>query len=132
MIKTILSLLPIFIMGFPGTIPTDDYKFGGETHLTNIRMLTEEGENAEAYLSFDEKKLTYQSAHGDIKCDQIFTMNIDGSDKRMVSTGMGKTTCAYFLPRIAIARNHRISQKAMFGNCTIHSTFFLQKLMDQI
>ncbi|MCG6914933.1 hypothetical protein LJE86_13550, partial [bacterium BMS3Abin03] len=46
----------------------------------------------------DEKKLIYQTSHGNIKCDQIFTMNIDGSDKKMVSTGFGKTTCSYFLP----------------------------------
>jgi Tol biopolymer transport system component len=61
-------------------------------------MLTEEGQNAEAYLSFDEKKLIFQRAVGDIECDQIFIMNLDGSDKIMVSTGNGKTTCSYFLP----------------------------------
>ncbi|UCH64966.1 MAG: PD40 domain-containing protein [Ignavibacterium sp.] len=107
--KTILLLFPIFIMGFRETVPIDDYKFEGENHLTNIRMLTDEGENAEAYLSFDEKKLTFQSSHGNIKCDQIFTMNIDGSDKQMVSTGKGKTTCAYFLPgdeRIIYSSTH--------------------------
>ncbi|MCG6913846.1 hypothetical protein LJE86_08010, partial [bacterium BMS3Abin03] len=76
----------------------DKYKVEGEKHLANIKMLTDEGENAEAYLSFDEKKLIYQTSHGNIKCDQIFTMNIDGSDKKMVSTGYGKTTCSYFLP----------------------------------
>ena len=76
----------------------DKYKVEGEKHLANIKMLTDEGENAEAYLSFDEKKLVYQTSHGNIKCDQIFTMNIDGSDKKMVSTGFGKTTCSYFLP----------------------------------
>jgi len=76
----------------------DKYKIEGEKHLANIKMLTDEGENAEAYLSFDEKKLIYQTSHGNIKCDQIFTMNIDGSDKKMVSTGFGKTTCSYFLP----------------------------------
>ena len=76
----------------------DKYKVEGEKHLANIKMLTDEGENAEAYLSFDEKKLIYQTSHGNIKCDQIFTMNIDGSDKKMVSTGFGKTTCSYFLP----------------------------------
>jgi TolB protein len=74
------------------------YKVEGEKHLANIKMLTDQGENAEAYLSFDEKKLIYQSSHGDLKCDQIFTMNIDGSNKKMVSTGYGKTTCSYFLP----------------------------------
>lgn len=74
------------------------YKFEGETHLTNIRMLTDRGENAEAYFSFNEKKLIYQSTSGDLGCDQIFVMNIDGTGKQMVSTGKGRTTCGYFLP----------------------------------
>lgn len=72
-------------------------------------MLTEEGQNAEAYLSFDEKKLIFQRAFGDIECDQIFIMNLDGSDKKMVSTGNGKTTCSYFLPgdqRIIYSSTH--------------------------
>ncbi|MCW8806430.1 MAG: hypothetical protein OQK56_08230, partial [Ignavibacteriaceae bacterium] len=69
----------------------EEYKFEGENHLNNIRMLTHGGENAEAYLSFDETKLIYQSTVGDMKCDQIFTMKIDGSDKQMVSTGNGRT-----------------------------------------
>ena len=72
-------------------------------------MLTDGGENAEAYLSFDEKKLIFQSTHGNLKCDQIFTMNIDGSDKKMVSTGKGRTTCSYFLPgdqKIIYASTH--------------------------
>ena len=85
-------------LGFIFFSAGDKYKVEGEKHLANIKMLTDEGENAEAYLSFDEKKLIYQSSHGNIKCDQIFTMNIDGSDKKMVSTGYGKTTCSYFLP----------------------------------
>ncbi len=69
-----------------------------EKHLKNVRMLTSGGENAEAYLSFDEKKLIFQSTFDNLECDQIFTMNIDGSDKRLASTGKGRTTCAYFLP----------------------------------
>jgi len=88
---------------------TADYKYEGEKHLTNIRMLTDGGENAEAYLSFDEKRLIFQSTVGDMKCDQIFTMNIDGSNKKMVSTGKGRTTCSYFLPgdqKIIYASTH--------------------------
>ena len=99
--KSLLIPLLFFIMlalGFIFFSAGDKYKVEGEKHLANIKMLTDEGENAEAYLSFDEKKLIYQSSHGNIKCDQIFTMNIDGSDKKMVSTGYGKTTCSYFLP----------------------------------
>ena len=81
------------------TTPAPDiYAVKGETHLKNIKMLTDGGENAEAYLSFDETKLIYQSTHGDLKCDQIFSMNINGSGKKMLSTGEGRTTCSYYLP----------------------------------
>jgi len=76
----------------------EQYRIEGEKHLKNLRMLTDTGENAEAYFSFDEKKLIYQSTFGEMKCDQMFTMNIDGSGRKMVSTGMGRTTCGYFLP----------------------------------
>ncbi len=73
------------------------YLVDGEKHLTNLTMLTSAGENAEAYLSFDEKKLIYQATKENMSCDQEFVMNIDGSANRMVSTGKGRTTCGYFL-----------------------------------
>ena len=76
----------------------ESYRIDGETHLKNIKMITEDGENAEAYLSFDESKLSFQATFGELECDQIFTMNIDGTNKKMLSTGKGRTTCAYFLP----------------------------------
>lgn len=69
-----------------------------EKHLRNVRQLTFGGQNAEAYFSADGKKLIFQSTHGDVKCDQMFTMNVDGSDVRMISTGKGRTTCGYFFP----------------------------------
>jgi Tol biopolymer transport system component len=69
-----------------------------EKHFANIRQLTDGGENAEAYLSFSQSKLSFQSSRNALECDQIFTMNIDGSAITMVSNGKGATTCAYFLP----------------------------------
>ena len=69
-----------------------------EHHLANLQQLTFGGENAEAYFSFAEDRLIYQSTVGDMKCDQIFTMTVAGSERRMVSTGKGRTTCGYFLP----------------------------------
>lgn len=66
-------------------------------YLENIHQLTSGGENAEAYWSPDGKRLIFQSTRGDLKCDQIFIMNDDGSNQHMVSTGKGRTTCAYFL-----------------------------------
>src|SRR5438105_1696022 len=71
---------------------------GQETHLRNIRQLSFGGQNAEAYFSADGRKLIFQSTRDDLQCDQIFTMNVDGSGVRMVSTGKGRTTCSYFYP----------------------------------
>lgn len=68
----------------------------GENHFSELTMLTDGGENAEAYFSFDSQKLVFQSTLGTAGCDQIFTMNLDGSDKHRVSNGKGRTTCAYF------------------------------------
>ena len=70
--------------------------FEGEKHLKNIKQLTFGGENAEAYFSSDGKQLIFQSKRDGRGCDQIYTMNIDGSNTKMVSTGLGRTTCAYF------------------------------------
>lgn len=66
-----------------------------ERHLANVRQLTFGGENAEAYWSKDGRELSFQSKRGDMKCDQIFRMNADGSKQRQVSIGGGRTTCAY-------------------------------------
>jgi TolB protein len=68
-----------------------------EKHLANIRQLTFGGDNAEAYWSFDGKKIVFQSRPDQNTADQIYTMNADGSDKKLVSTGKGRCTCSYFL-----------------------------------
>lgn len=88
----------------------------GEKHLANIRQLTFGGNNAEAYFSFDGKKLVFQSENPawGLKCDQIFYFNIeDNKDStfrpKMISTGKGRTTCSYFLKgddRIVYASTH--------------------------
>ncbi len=109
--KNLILIVPIVLVFLSCSTETieNDYRFEGEVHLKNIRMITEEGENAEAYLSFDESKLSFQATFGDLKCDQIFTMDIDGTDKKMVSSGKGRTTCAYFLPgnqRIVYSSTH--------------------------
>jgi Tol biopolymer transport system component len=72
-------------------------ELSGERHLRNVRQLTNGAENAEAYFSFDGKKLIFQSTAGH-SCDQIYTMNVDGSDRRLVSTGKGRTACSFYYP----------------------------------
>jgi Tol biopolymer transport system component len=83
--------------------------FEGERHLADVRQLTFGGQNAEAYWSGDGTALIYQWTPPDGTCDQIYTMKADGSDRRLVSTGKGRTTCAYFLPgtdRILYSSTH--------------------------
>jgi len=69
-----------------------------EKHFRNLKQLTFGGENAEAYFSSDGKQLIFQSTRDARGCDQIYTMNVDGSNVKMISTGEGRTTCSYFFP----------------------------------
>ena len=69
-----------------------------EKHLRNLKQLTFAGENAEAYFSSDGKQLIFQSTRDGRGCDQIYTMNIDGSNVKLISNGEGRTTCSYFFP----------------------------------
>ncbi|MES2726536.1 MAG: hypothetical protein V4643_05500 [Bacteroidota bacterium] len=77
-----------------------------EKHLKNLTQLTFGGDNAEAYWSFDNKQLSFQSnnkAWG-LQCDQIFNLDIKKAVKdttykpTLISTGTGRTTCSYFMP----------------------------------
>lgn len=108
----------------------DSLRYSGEIHLRNIRQLTFGGNNAEAYWSFDDKQLIFQSDWEKINaqgCDQIFVMNAngaplaDGQPYNLVSTGKGRTTCSYFLQdgTIIYASTHAASadcpKAAMFS-----------------
>ncbi|MBK8231670.1 MAG: PD40 domain-containing protein [Candidatus Eisenbacteria bacterium] len=70
----------------------------GETHFTHLYQLTNGGENAEAYFSWDGAQLILQVTPRGGSCDQIYTMPSGGGDLRLVSTGKGVTTCSYFFP----------------------------------
>ena len=85
-------------------ITQDTLIYPEEVHLKNIRQVTFGGDNAEAYWSFDDKQLVFQSNFKDwgVGCDQMFLMDAAQTFKDtrppMISTGKGRTTCAYFLP----------------------------------
>ncbi|MCA9772117.1 MAG: PD40 domain-containing protein, partial [Myxococcales bacterium] len=91
------------------SVPDD----AGEPRLTNLRRLTDGGENAEAYWSADGTRLVYQSTPTPGGCDQIYTLDLRSKDApRRVSTGAGRTTCAYFHDqdrRILFASTHAAS-----------------------
>lgn len=94
---------------------TDSLRFAGEVHLRNIRQLTFGGNNAEAYWSFDDQQVIFQSDWTQINgqgCDQQYVMDPDVPGEYMlVSTGQGRTTCGYFLPdgRVLYASTHATS-----------------------
>lgn len=85
-----------------------------ETHLVDIRQLTFGGENAEAYWSPDGRELSFQSTRPPYECDQIFRMSVaDPAKSTLVSTGVGRTTCAHFTSdgeRILFSSTHLESE----------------------
>lgn len=74
-------------------------------YLRNIKQLTFGGNNAEAYWSFDDSLLVFQSDYAawGASCDQIFYTDwrkddLKNNAPQRISTGLGRTTCSYFLP----------------------------------
>ena len=109
----LLLIVPaVFCLSFANSrIATNDDRLllPAEKHLRNLKQLTFGGENAEAYFSSDGKQLIFQSTRDGRGCDQIYTMNVDGSDVKMISNGEGRTTCSYFFPggkRILYSSTH--------------------------
>ncbi|MBI4521005.1 MAG: PD40 domain-containing protein [Gemmatimonadetes bacterium] len=85
-----------------------------EMHLRNVRQLTFGGQNAEAYFSFDGKRLTFQSTPREGGCDQIYTLDLADGRVSRVSTGLGRTTCSYYYPagdRILYSSTHHWVQQ---------------------
>ena len=76
-----------------------------EVHLKNVKQLTFGGNNAEAYFSRNSKYVSFQSDFKEwgLECDQIFYMDVTKDSKvqkpKMVSTGFGRTTCSFFMPK---------------------------------
>jgi TolB protein len=83
-----------------------------EKHLRNLRKITYEGENAEAYWNADATRLVFQHRGVGIPADQIYSLKTDGTDLRRASPGTGKCTCSFFLPggkRVVFASTHGAS-----------------------
>ncbi|MXV72725.1 M28 family peptidase [Candidatus Poribacteria bacterium] len=75
--------------------PVEETRF-----LSNIRQLTYDGKRAgEGYFSEDGNALIFQSEREpDNPFYQIYLLNLLTGDTHRVSTGVGKTTCAFFRP----------------------------------
>lgn len=113
--KIACSVLTLLLLVFGPSLvssqskPADELSLPNEKHLRNLKQLTFGGENAEAYFSSDGKQLIFQSTRDGRDCDQIYSMNVDGSNLKMLSNGDGRTTCSYFYPagnRILYSSTH--------------------------
>ena len=116
--QIILSLSIVFLLvysrednskkktdGYSGSTKTSEIHYYQEKHLQNIKQLTFGGDNAEAYFSFDNTRLVFQLKNPNIgiDCDQIYVTDWENDNMEeklplMVSTGLGRTTCSYFMP----------------------------------
>lgn len=100
--KGLIVLFFFFSFALPVSGQSDTLHYPEESHFKNIQQLTFGGDNAEAYWSFDGKKLVFQrtSVKDGIPCDQIYVGKVpDKGEKftyKLVSTGKGRTTCAFF------------------------------------
>jgi Tol biopolymer transport system component len=81
----------------------DTLLYPNESHLRNVKQLTFGGDNAEAYWSFDSKHIVFQRTNTKegLLCDQIFVGKVpekpdDKFEYKMISTGKGRCTCAFF------------------------------------
>ena len=90
--------------------PADSLIRPREAHFAELRQLTFGGENAEAYWSPDGSCLVLQSTRPGVECDQIFLVTPENAAEggELVSSGSGRTTCAYFLDqdRILYSSTH--------------------------
>ena len=100
--KTIILLLSTTLFFLSGCRMNTAVKQGEfsfiEKHMKNVTQLTFDGDNGEAYFSPDSRKLIFQSNREGYACDKIWIMNVDGSDKHMVSPNHGAHTCSFFFP----------------------------------
>jgi TolB protein len=81
----------------------DTLLYPEEKNFRNIRQLTFGGDNAEAYWSYDGQHIVFQrtSVKDGIPCDQIYVGKLPTQPNepftyKLVSTGKGRTTCAFF------------------------------------
>ncbi len=79
--------------------------------MTHIRQLTFEGRRAgEDYFSYDDSMLAFSSEReADNPFFQIYTLDLETGDTRLISERHGKTTCAWFTPdgrKVLFASTH--------------------------
>ena len=118
MIKMALFSLFLFLIACGGQVekkysqetqeektPDTTVRYPQEKHLQNVQQLTNGGDNAEAYFSFNDRMIVFQAKNPAWKaqCDQIYVFpfsdgNMFDHVPKLISNGVGRTTCSFFMP----------------------------------
>ncbi len=109
-----LSLLLLVTSGAVSAQPAQDIDPAKEALiLSNVRQLTDTSmgfeKAGEAYFSPDGKTVIFQAVPDGAQHYQIYTIPTAGGKPKLVSTGRGACTCAYFHPtekKIIFASSH--------------------------
>lgn len=103
--KLLTGILLLPFLSFAQQKPsstTDTLRYPAETHFKNVQQLTFGADNAEAYWSFDGKRIIFQrtAPKDGVPCDQMFIGKVPAKGEKftykMISSGKGRTTCGFF------------------------------------
>lgn len=88
--------------GFHGRHAVRQNPGSEDQYFQNVFKVSNGGTNAEAYWSFDNKKLTFQAQLAPYNtthpCDLVYNVDITGKNNHLVSPAYGRDTCSYFTP----------------------------------
>jgi Tol biopolymer transport system component len=111
-IGLIRALLFLAVVVLPGSLHAQEVSLSPleSTYLSNVRQVTRGFVKAgEGYFSPEGQTIIYQAVPREYPFYQIYRQELEGGEPIRVSTGQGRTTCAYFSPdgkRILFASSH--------------------------
>src|ERR1700693_1608754 len=100
-ISGLIMLAAVALFGWPAAPAGQDApQYKESDFLTRVRRLTVEGKRAgEGYWSPDGKRIVFQSEREPGNpFYQIYVLDLTTGDTKRISSGVGKTTCAFFRP----------------------------------
>ncbi len=110
LVSGVLVLVPALVCAQPADTQPAELE---SRWFRNVRQLTSTdmglARAGEAYFSADGKRVCFQAYPAGKDEYQIYVLNVDGTDLKMVSAGVGATTCSYFHPsgeKVIFAANH--------------------------
>lgn len=100
LIFAMVVVFPLLAHAQPGGRPTDGAPAKSSVEdgfLKNMRQVTKGMVKAgEGYFSPDGAEIVYQAQPLEYPFYQIYTQPLSGGEPKLISTGRGRTTCAYF------------------------------------